>query len=54
MKAVMAEREPLYRRLADLVVDTTEIEADRVAEAIRTGLQERVSQPDEILRGKER
>jgi len=42
MKAIMAEREPLYRRLADLVVDTTAIEAARVAEAIRSGLRERL------------
>ena len=44
MKAIMAEREPLYRRLADIVVDTTEIAADRVVEAIRAGLRERVTQ----------
>ena len=36
---VLAEREPLYRRLADIAVDTTEIEADRVAEAICAGLR---------------
>jgi shikimate kinase len=41
VQTVMAEREPVYRRLADLVVDTTEIEADRVADAIRAGLRER-------------
>jgi shikimate kinase len=41
IRAVMAEREPLYRRLADIVVDTTEIGTDRVAEAIRAGLRER-------------
>jgi len=38
---VLAEREPLYRRLADLAVDTTEIETDRVAAAICTGLRKR-------------
>lgn len=38
---ILAEREPLYRRLADLVVDTTEIEAKRVAEAICAGLRKR-------------
>ena len=43
IRAVMAEREPLYRRLADIAVDTTEIEADRVAEAIRAGLRERAN-----------
>jgi shikimate kinase len=36
---VLAERKPLYRRLADLAVDTTEIEADQVAEAICAGLR---------------
>ncbi len=41
LQTVMAEREPLYRRLADLIVDTTGIEADQVAEAIRTGLEEK-------------
>ena len=41
IRAVMAEREPLYRRLADIVVDTTEIDADRVAETIRDSLRER-------------
>ena len=40
---VMTEREPLYRRLADIVVDTTEIGVDRVAEAIRAGLLERTN-----------
>lgn len=41
IQAVMAEREPLYRRLADIVIDTTKITADQVAEAIRAGLRER-------------
>ncbi len=48
IRAVMEEREPLYRRLADLVVDTTEIEADRVAEAIRSGLRERLPEAERI------
>ena len=43
---VLAEREPLYRRLADLAVDTTEIDADRVAEAICAGLRKRFPQRD--------
>jgi shikimate kinase len=43
IRAVMAEREPLYRRLADLVVDTTGIDAAGVAEKIRTGLRERAT-----------
>ncbi|MHB9097018.1 MAG: shikimate kinase [Syntrophales bacterium] len=46
IRAVMAEREPIYRRLADIVVDTTEIEADRVAEKIRTGLRERLPEAE--------
>ena len=33
-RLVMAEREPLYRRLADLAVDTTGIGADQVAKVI--------------------
>jgi shikimate kinase len=45
---VLAEREPLYRRLADLAVDTTEIEADRVAEAIFAGLRKRYPQTEGI------
>jgi shikimate kinase len=48
MKTIMAEREPLYRRLADIVVDTTEIETDRVVEAIRAGLRERVTKAERI------
>lgn len=46
---VLAEREPLYRRLADLAVDTTEIEADRVAEAIFAGLRKRFPQTEGII-----
>jgi shikimate kinase len=46
IRAVMAEREPLYRRLADIVVDTTEIEADRVVEAVRAGLRKRLSKAE--------
>ena len=49
IQAVMAEREPLYRRLADIVVDTTEIEADRVAEVIRAGLRERAQTAGELV-----
>ncbi len=52
--AVMAEREPLYQRLADLVVDTTRIETDRVAEAILAGLRERLARADEAGKGKEK
>jgi shikimate kinase len=46
MRAVMAEREPLYRRLADLVVDTAGIETEHVAEAIRAGLRERLPEAE--------
>ena len=46
---VLAEREPLYRRLANLVVDTTEIEADRVAEAICAGLRKRFPKMEGII-----
>ena len=46
MHAVMAEREPLYRRLADLVVDTTEIDAERAAAAILAGLRERLPEAE--------
>lgn len=42
IRAVMAERDPLYRGIADLVVDTTGIDAAGVAEAIRAGLRERL------------
>jgi len=45
---VLAEREPLYRRLADFAVDTTEIKADRVAEAICAGLRKRFPQTEGI------
>jgi shikimate kinase len=41
MNVVMTQREPLYRRIADLAVDTTRIETDRVVEAIQNGLRER-------------
>ncbi len=46
IRAVMEEREPLYRRLADLIVDTSEIGAEQVAEAIRTGLGERLREAE--------
>ncbi len=53
MNVIMTEREPLYKRLADLAVDTTRIGADRVVEVIRNGLRERVSREDKIIKGKE-
>ena len=45
IRAVMEERGPLYRRLADIIVDTSDIPVERVVEAIRPGLQERTAQP---------
>jgi shikimate kinase len=53
MHLIMAEREPLYRRLADLAVDTTRIEIDRVVEAIQNGLREQIPRTDKIIKGKE-
>jgi shikimate kinase len=52
--AVMTQREPLYRRLADLAVDTTRIELSQIVEAIQNGLQDRASQTDVIIEGKEK
>ncbi|MBA4422509.1 MAG: shikimate kinase [Syntrophus sp. (in: bacteria)] len=52
--AIMAEREPLYRSLADLAVDTTLIRTDCVAEEIRTTLRERVLRADGVIKGKEK
>lgn len=46
---VLAEREPLYRRLADLAVDTSESEAERVAEAICADLRKRFPQTEETI-----
>lgn len=54
MNVIMTQREPLYRRLADLAVDTTRIETDRVVEAIQNGLRERIPPADELIRGKEK
>jgi shikimate kinase len=54
MNVILAKREPLYRRLADLIVDTTRIETDRVVEAILKGLREQISRADEIIKGKEK
>jgi len=45
IRAVMEERGPLYRQLADIVVDTSDIPVEGVVEAIRTGLQERAARP---------
>ena len=52
--AIMAEREPLYRSLADLVVDTTRIEEEHVVEAILTGLRGQVPHTDGFIKGKEK
>ena len=40
--AVMAQREPLYRRLADLAIDTTAIGTDEVVERIRESFTAKV------------
>jgi len=40
IRAVLTEREPLYRRLADLDIDTTAIPAAEVAQKIRAGIGE--------------
>jgi len=53
MNVIMTQREPLYRRLADLAVDTTRIETDRVVEAIQNGLREAILRTDKIIEGKE-
>jgi len=52
--AVMAQREPLYRRLAGLAVDTTRIETDRVVEVIRNALEGQISTVEATIGGKEK
>ena len=54
VEEILAEREPLYRRLAVLAVDTTASGAEGVAEAICTGLREWVPQAEEIIGRKEK
>jgi len=49
IRAVMAEREPLYRQIADLVIDTTGIGAEQVAESIRAGLRERLPGTESLI-----
>jgi shikimate kinase len=49
VREILAQREPLYRRLADIAVDTTEIKADRVAEAICAGLRKGFPQMEGII-----
>ena len=46
MQTVMDEREPLYRQLADIVIDTTGIPVEGVVEAIRTALRERFAETE--------
>ena len=41
IEAVLMERTPLYRRLADLAIDTAAIGTDEVVERIREGLTEK-------------
>ena len=53
--AVMVEREPFYRRLAQLMVDTTGIDADQVAEEIQNGLRKErilISLPERCVSSK--
>jgi shikimate kinase len=40
---VLGEREPIYRRIADLVVDTSRRTVEEVAAAIGSGLEKRLS-----------
>lgn len=47
---LLAEREPFYRDLADLVVDTTGIEADQVTDTICACLRKRFPQMQESIR----
>lgn len=50
---IMAEREPLYRRLADLAIDTTGIGTDQVVKVILNGLREQIPRTDTLIKGKE-
>ena len=54
IKEILAEREPLYRRLAALTVDTTTGGIEDVAEAICTGLRKMFPQAEEIIGKKEK
>jgi shikimate kinase len=54
VKEILAEREPLYRRLAALTVDTTAGGVEEVAEAICTALREKVPQAEGIIGKKEK
>ena len=49
IKEILAEREPLYRRLATLTVDTTSCAVEQVVETICTGLRETVPRAEEII-----
>jgi shikimate kinase len=37
VRSMIAEREPLYRRAADRIIDTDELLPDEIAERIRNG-----------------
>jgi len=54
VKEILAEREPLYRRLAALTVDTTANGVEGVAEAICAGLREKVPKAEGIIGKKEK
>jgi shikimate kinase len=53
VREIMAEREPLYRQIADLVVDTAARTAQEVAEAICSGLQKKMQTAGDIECGEE-
>jgi len=42
VREILAEREPLYRQIADLVVDTASLTAEEVATAICSGLRGKI------------
>lgn len=53
VELIMAKREPVYRRLADLAVDTTRIGTDRVVEVILGGLPGQMHRNDKTMQGRE-
>jgi shikimate kinase len=54
IREILAEREPIYRRLAALAVDTTAGGVGQVVEAICAGLREKCPQAKEIISKKEK
>ncbi|MEW6333151.1 MAG: shikimate kinase, partial [Thermodesulfobacteriota bacterium] len=53
IERIMAKREPTYRRLADLAVDTTRIGTEIVVEEILGGLPEQMRRNDKTMQGRE-